>query len=181
MNGYIRIYRQMLEWEWFTDANTLKVWLYCLLKANWKDGKFRGVDVPRGTFITSIDHMAKELKMTNSELRTALKHLEISKNITRKATSKWTAITVENYELFQSEPQTNRKQSDKRTTNKSQTNDKQIATIEERKKAIKKKSNLSFKSEREDGRIFDEISGMYLTPAEMETRERLKRNLEQRL
>ena len=38
--GFIKIYRQLLEWEWYTDTNTKVLFLHCLLKANFKTKKY---------------------------------------------------------------------------------------------------------------------------------------------
>lgn len=137
MNGYIKLYRSLTEWEWFNDQNTLQVWIYCLCKANWKDKRFRGVDVPRGTFIASYATIAKACKLTTSQVRTALQHLETSGEISRQIASKWQAITVEKYDLYQDERLENRKQDSRQVAGKSQANRRQIATTEERKKERK--------------------------------------------
>lgn len=47
-NGnYIKLSRNLLDWGWYKDANTSRVFLHCLLKANWKDGEYYGVRIPR--------------------------------------------------------------------------------------------------------------------------------------
>ena len=33
MEGYIQIHRKILEWEWFDDHNTFRLFMYLLLKA----------------------------------------------------------------------------------------------------------------------------------------------------
>ena len=73
---YVKISRKILEWEWYTDANTKVLFLHILLKANWKDGRFQGIEVPRGSFVTSLQNLAAETGLTVRNVRTALKHLE---------------------------------------------------------------------------------------------------------
>lgn len=73
---YVKISRKILEWEWYTDVNTKVLFLHILLKANWKDGRFQGTDVPRGSFVTSQQNLAAETGLTIKNVRTALKHLE---------------------------------------------------------------------------------------------------------
>ena len=48
---YIKLFRKMLNWEWYTDVNTKVLFLHCLLKANWKDGSWHGHKYKRGQFI----------------------------------------------------------------------------------------------------------------------------------
>ena len=50
---YIIISRKIMEWEWYKDLNTKVLFLHMLIKANWKEGRFRGIDVPRGAFVSS--------------------------------------------------------------------------------------------------------------------------------
>ena len=34
--GYIKLCRKLAAWEWYTDANTVRVFIHCLIMANWK-------------------------------------------------------------------------------------------------------------------------------------------------
>lgn len=127
--GYIKLHRKMLEWEWYTDQNTFCVFLHCLFKANWKAGRFRGIEVPRGSFITSLQSLSDELNMSVRSVRTALDHLKSTGELTSKNYPHWRMITVVKYDEYQSDDRL----SDKQPTSKRQATDKQPTTIEERK------------------------------------------------
>lgn len=127
--GYIKLHRKMLEWEWYTDQNTFCVFLHCLFKANWKDGRFRGIEVPRGSFITSLQSLSEELNMSVRSVRTALDHLKSTGELTSKSYPHWRMITVVKYNDYQDDDRLNGKQS----TSNRQATDKQLTTIEERK------------------------------------------------
>lgn len=59
MSGnYIKLYRSFLEWEWWHDANTSRVFLYILLMANWTDKKWKGTIIKRGSFVSSFSKIA---------------------------------------------------------------------------------------------------------------------------
>lgn len=137
--GFIKISRKMLAWEWYTDTNTMCVFLHCLLKANWKDGRFRGIEVPRGSFITSLQSLSKELNMSVHSVRTALDHLKSTGELTSKTYPHWRMITVVKYNDYQDDNRLNSKQ----TTSNQQATNKQLTTIEEYKnnKNIKKGKN----------------------------------------
>ena len=106
MNGnYIKINRKILDWEWWDDINTCRVFFYMLLKANWKDGKFKGIDIERGSFVSSLSKIADETRLTVDEVRTAIKHLRSTNEITSKSHSKFTVFTVKNYTLYQDVPE----------------------------------------------------------------------------
>lgn len=126
---YVKLNRNILNWEWWSDIKTCRLFIYCLLKANWKDAKFRGTDVKRGSFVSSVAKMSCETQLSEREIRTALNHLKSTGEVTSKSTSRYTIFTVVNYDLYQESD----KQTDRQETNKRQTKDKQETTIEERK------------------------------------------------
>ena len=41
--NYIKLSRGLLDWEWYTDINTTRLFIHMLLKANWKDGNFKAL------------------------------------------------------------------------------------------------------------------------------------------
>ena len=98
---FIKIYRRMLKWEWYTDVNTKVLFLHCLLKANWKDGSWHGVLYKRGQFITSLPTLADEAGLTIKQVRTALSHLKRTGEVADKTYSKFRIITVLSYDSFQ--------------------------------------------------------------------------------
>jgi len=125
-NGFIAIHRKMAEWEWYHDTNVVRVFLHCLIKANWKEKNWQGNIIPRGTFITSYQHLADETSLSVRNVRTALKKLKTTSEVTIKTTNKFTMISITNYNEYQDID----KQSDKQTTIKRQSNDKQTTTTE---------------------------------------------------
>ena len=125
--NWIKIYSNLLNWEWYKNTNTKSLFIHCLLKANWKDGKFEGIDIPRGSFVTGRKILAEELNMSEQEVRTALNHLISTNEITKKTTSKFTIISITNYELYQQVNQVVNQQS----TNNQPTSNQQSTTIED--------------------------------------------------
>lgn len=131
MDGnYIKISRTILEWEWYGDINTKVLFLHMLLKANWKDGNFKGTTVPRGSLVSSIKKLSAETSLSEREIRTAISHLKMTGEVTSKSYSKYTVFTVKNYDRYQSSDT----QNDRQSTSKRHTNDIQTTTIEEGKK-----------------------------------------------
>lgn len=138
MDGnYIKIFRSMLDWEWWHDINTCRVFIFLLLKANWKDGNWKGVEVKRGSYISSLDKMAADVDLTRDELRTAIKHLKSTKEITTQSTRKYTVFTVLNYDLYQSDTTVITTE----IPNKSPTNPTLIPLREEGEEGKKEKNN----------------------------------------
>lgn len=114
MCGFIKIDRKILEWEWYKDEHTKNFFFHCLLKANWKEGRFKGMTIERGQFVASLPVLSDELSLTVNEIRTAIKHLKITGEITVKVYQKFSVFTVVNYDLYQyesqAESQTNHRQ-----------------------------------------------------------------------
>lgn len=134
MDGnYIKLSRGLLEWEWYTDINTTRLFIHMLLKANWKDGNFKGTTVPRGSFVSSIGKLSSETGLTEREIRTAISHLKTTGEVTSKTTNRFTVFTVVKYDLYQ----TNDKQNVSQEPVKRQPNDILTTTIEEKKEGKK--------------------------------------------
>lgn len=126
--GYIKIHRKLINWEWYSNKNDRLVWLHCLLKANWNDGYFEGKKIPRGSFVTSYKNLAKEIGITTQQLRTSLIHLKSTHNITHETNNQFSIITINNYDLYQAI----NKQDNKRLTNEQQTINNNIRKKEEK-------------------------------------------------
>ena len=130
--GWIKIHRKLLDWEWFEDNNTFKLFMYLLLKVNHENAKWRGVEIKRGETITSIEALAKSTTLTFQQVRTSLTKLKSTGEITIKTTNKYTLIELVKYGVYQIGDDENNKQDNKQDnkqiTNKQQTNNKQITT-----------------------------------------------------
>ena len=110
MSDYIKLHRKFLEWEWYRNEHTKNLFIHCLLKANWKESKFEGNVIQRGSFVSSIDILANETGLTSDEVRTAIKHLIFTGEITKQSTNKYTVFSVVNYDLYQPVSQAEPKQ-----------------------------------------------------------------------
>ena len=110
MSDYIKLHRKFLEWEWYRNEHTKNLFIHCLLKANWKESKFEGNVIQRGSFVSSIDILANETGLTSDEVRTAIKHLILTGELTKQSTNKYTVFSVINYDLYQPVSQAEPKQ-----------------------------------------------------------------------
>ena len=110
MSDYIKLHRKFLEWEWYRNEHTKNLFIHCLLKANWKESKFEGNVIQRGSFVSSIDILASETGLTSDEVRTAIKHLISTGELTKQSTNKYTLFSVVNYDLYQPVSQAEPKQ-----------------------------------------------------------------------
>lgn len=158
---YVKISRKILEWEWYTDVNTKVLFFHILLKANWKNGRFQGLDIPRGSFVTSYQSLADETGLTVMNVRTAIKHLKLTQEITVNQHSKFSVITVKNYDTYQ----TANTVANSQLTGSQQSTNRQLTTIEEGKKERKEEYNKSpkgdYESETPENSIYATIRELY--------------------
>lgn len=103
MEGWIKIFRQMIDWEWYKDVPTKTLFIHLLLTANYEDKKWKGETIKRGQLVTTLQRLSEDTGLTIKQVRTALDKLESTKNIkrARKRANKGQAITVEKYEVYQ--------------------------------------------------------------------------------
>lgn len=146
MTGYIKTYRKMLEWEWYKDIPVRILFEHCLLKANFEEKKWRGQIIERGSFVTSYGNLAKETGLTVQQVRTAINKLILTSEITHKGHSKYSVITVNNWDCYQA----NNTQDNKQSTNNQQTNNKQITTTKEREEYKEREEGYIRAHARED-------------------------------
>lgn len=123
-SGFVKLFKIFLYWEWYTNANTMRVFIHCLLKANYKSKKWQGKVIPAGSFITGRRKMAQELAMTEQQVRTALSNLKSTNEITIKPYSQYSIISINNWDKFQGINQ----QSNQQITNEQPTDNQQITT-----------------------------------------------------
>ena len=97
---FIKLNRKILNWQWYSDPCTRDVFIHCLLKANWKSGKWHGYQYQRGQFITSLPSLSSELGLSIKNVRTALDHLKSTGELADWHDSKIRMITVVNYERY---------------------------------------------------------------------------------
>ena len=104
---WIKLDRNITKWGWYKDINTKAVFIHLLLKANIKDGSFLGHTIKRGEIATSQSSLAHEIGISIFSVRTALRHLQATGEVTVKATPKFSVISVVNYNKYQDSPQAN--------------------------------------------------------------------------
>jgi len=129
-NGWIKIHRKLLDWEWYDEPNTLRLFLHLLLKANHSPKNYRGVEIKEGQVMTGYDKLAKELNLSTQKIRTAISKLKLTNEITSVSSSQGTIIQVVKYKDYQvvTSKVTAKKQTDNKriTTNKNEKKEKEV-------------------------------------------------------
>lgn len=126
--GWICLHRVMTDWEWYDDINVCRLFIHCLLRANHKPQKWRGIDIPRGSFITGRKSLSKETKLTEQQIRTALNKLISTNELTIKTTNKNSVLTVVKYNDYQDKQEAATNKTTSNTTNEQPTSNQQVTT-----------------------------------------------------
>ncbi len=99
--GKILIDRKITSWRWYKDEKTFKLFFHLILTANYKDVPFEDIIVERGQRVASISSLSRETGLTERQIRTAIKHLKTTNEVTSLSTPKYTVFTIKNYDLYQ--------------------------------------------------------------------------------
>lgn len=99
--GYVKLYRKFRTWEWYDDVNCKVLFLELLLTVNFEDKKWQGNEVKAGEIITSYDKMAIKTNLSIQQVRTSLKKLKDSDVIKIETTTKFTKISIVNFDTYQ--------------------------------------------------------------------------------
>ncbi|PZL78211.1 hypothetical protein CI088_00115 [Enterococcus plantarum] len=113
-SGFILIHRKLMNSFVFQSPYYLKLWMWCLMKASYKDRSIYvgtiQVDLKKGQFVwgrkEASNQLNKGLKASERKKESTwenyLKKLEKENMIVREPNNKFTVITVVNYEFYQS-------------------------------------------------------------------------------
>jgi len=139
MSGWIKIHRKITEWEWYDEPNTFRLFFHLLLSANHKQKKYRGVLIEVGQIMTGLNLLAMETSLSVQQIRTSLRRLKSTNEITIKSSTKGTIIQIVNYKKYQvatseatNEEQTNNKPSTPKKNDNNIKNEKKIEKVYEK-------------------------------------------------
>jgi len=126
MNGWIQLHRKLLDNPVFKNHKLLQTFLYCLLSATHTEREQiigeQIVKLNPGQLATGREAIARATGLTSQNVRTALKKLKTLQILTIKPTTKYSVISITNWESYQ---QTNQQVTNIQPTSNQQTNHKQ--------------------------------------------------------
>ena len=100
-NGFVKLHRKLLRWGWYQDYKVKDLFFHLLLLANYKDTQWMGRTIHRGQLVTSYSHLASDLGFSVQEIRTAMKKLKSTGEITTETTNRYTIVTIEKWSEYQ--------------------------------------------------------------------------------
>lgn len=126
-DGYVKLWRKSLDSELLKNHKLWAFWSWCLMKASYRHVKItvgcQEVVLEPGQFVFGRNAASKELNMTEQNIRTIVRFLEKSENLTIKSTNKFSIISIVNWDRYQSNENVNQP-SNQQTTNQQLTTNK---------------------------------------------------------
>ena len=126
--GYFPLWRKIVDWGWYKDSNTKAVFLHLLLTANHKDTDFLGHKIKEGQCVHGLIELSKILGMSPQSIRTSIKHLKSTNEVTTQPTNRFTIYTLNNYFKYLPNNYQSNNPANKQLTNNQQTTNKQLTT-----------------------------------------------------
>lgn len=123
---FVKLFYDILDWGWYGDTNTFRVFMHILLKANYQETEYKGYKIPAGSCVFGRKAWAEELGMTERQVRTALDHLKATNEIAIKTTNRFSIVSLAKWDFWQLKEgkatnKTTNDASDKRPANDQQT------------------------------------------------------------
>lgn len=145
MKGWVKISRDIINWEWFDVPGMVQLFIYILVKANYTDKEWHDMTIRRGQMVTSVAKICSDTGLSTQVVRTCLNRLKSTNTITITATNKYTIVTINRYDDYQAydacDYDDDNDQNNKQITSEQQTNNNQITTTKEKEERKNNNNN----------------------------------------
>lgn len=126
-----------MKWEWYDDANTMRMFIHLLLKATHTAARYRGYDLQPGDVVYGHEAFSNQLNTSIQSNRTSLNKLKSTGEVTIKTTNKFSIVSITKWSEYQTD-----QQADQQATNRPLTGEQQATnSIQECKKVKKVKKD----------------------------------------
>ena len=131
------MHRKLLNWEWYHDSKVVHLFLHLVLQANHQEKKWKGITIKRGQLVTGRKSLSLQTGISEQSIRTSLKKLKSTNEITIKPTNRFSLITVCQYDTYNNNECDTNQPNNQQTPNKQPTTNQQLTT----NKNVKKDKN----------------------------------------
>lgn len=101
LNGFIKLHRKIMAWEWYNDNVVKAVFLHLLLNAHYEPCTRQNRIILPGQLLVGRRRLAAELNLSEQQVRTALKRLQETGEISCISTNRYTLISLVNWNEYQ--------------------------------------------------------------------------------
>lgn len=156
--GWVKLHRVLSEWQWSDNPYMVALLAHFLVMANHREHKWHGVTVKPGQFITGLHSLSKRTGIPIQSLRTCLKYLKSTNEITIESTNKFSVITLLKWYQFQSKSKKLTSKSTHDPTNNQQTTNNQSTTNKNEKNVNNEKNQKPVNLEENTKRKRDSLA-----------------------
>ena len=149
MSGWVKIRRNLREWEWYDDKNATRLLVHLLISVNYVDKKWKNTTVKAGSMVFSWATLSENVGLSIQQTRTAMDKLKGSREATVRITNRYSVVTLVKWNKIQSDEKKSNKPPNKQITSKQQADNKQITTTKEGKNERRKEIKKHIESEGE--------------------------------
>lgn len=148
-NDFVKIRRDILNWEWWDKPDMVILLVYVLASANVEKQEWQGKEILRGQFVTSLNKVCRDNpKIGKQVIRTCLKRLEKEGIIKIDTSFGNSIITICNYDEIYRFVQ---------SQNKEDTTTPQVKETKTQNKPQKTKNEIQENTERRAKRFYEEL------------------------
>lgn len=105
MSGWIKLHRNLKDWEYYDDHNATRLLIHLLVSVNYEDKKWKETVVKAGTMVSSWQHLAHETGLSLKQIRLAMTKLERAgeavRQVAGKGAGKWQVISLVKWDKLQ--------------------------------------------------------------------------------
>ncbi|WP_407382815.1 hypothetical protein [Ruminococcus sp.] len=101
MEGFIKLYRKIRSWGWYSSPSVKVVFLHFLISANYETSEYRGVTIERGQAVFYLNSLSLELGLSVKQIRTAIDKLKKTGEITVWTNHQLSVATICNFDKYQ--------------------------------------------------------------------------------
>lgn len=129
--GWVKLHRKLEEWEWSSDPNMVSLMVWLMILANYKETRYKGQIIPIGSFVTGRKSLSKKTGISEQTIRTCLERLKSTSEVTIKSTSKFSIITLCNYNTYNNDKEPPNQQIPNTLTSDQPATNQQLTTSKE--------------------------------------------------
>lgn len=97
-DGFIKLSRALLDWDWHNEVKTFCLYVHMLMLANHEETRWRGETLRRGQLLAGRKQLSVMTGLSEQEVRTALERLKKTGDVQIAAKSKYSIITLTKYD-----------------------------------------------------------------------------------
>ena len=129
--GWVKLHRKLEEWEWSSDPNMVSLMVWLMILANYKETRYKDQIIPIGSFVTGRKSLSKKTGISEQTIRTCLERLKSTSEVTIKSTSKFSIITLCNYNTYNNDKEPSNQQIPNTLTSDQPATNQQLTTSKE--------------------------------------------------